>query len=87
MVISTLRPDRRPAAATIPDAHTTFRADFLELIGRIGLAPDEAVTLVEASSGHPFDTCTPAELVPLLSNLLALAQRTTRTTGGLACES
>jgi len=85
MVMSTLTPDRCPVAATIPDAHTAFRADFLELIGRIGVAPDEAVTLVEASSGHPFDTCTPVELVPLLSNLLALAQRTTRTTGGLAC--
>jgi len=87
MVTSTFRPDRRPAAAIIPDAHTAFRADFLELIGSIGLAPDEAVTLLEASSGHPFDTCTPVELVPLLSNLLALAQRTTRTTGGLACDA
>ena len=86
MVTSTLRPDRRPATATIPDAHIAFRADFLELIGRIGLAPDEAVTLVEASSGHPFDACTPAELVPLLRDLLTLAQRTTRSSGGSACD-
>ena len=85
--MSSVRPDGGPAAAIIPDAHTAFRADFLELISRIGLAPDEAVRLVETSSGHPFDTCTPVELVPLLSNLLALAQRTTRTTGGLACEA
>ena len=87
MVASTLRPDRGPAATTIPDAHAAFRADFLKLIDRIGLAPDEGVMLVEASSGHPFETCTPAELVPLLSNLLALAQRTPPTTGGLACDA
>ena len=86
MVVSSVRPDGGRAAVVL-DANTAFRADVLELVGRIGLAPGEAVALVEASSGHPFDTCTPAELVPVLSNLLALAQRTTRTTGGRACDA
>ena len=85
MVISSVRPDAGPAAVVL-DANTAFRADVLDLIGRIGLAPDEAVTLVEASSGHPFDACTPAELVPLLRDLLTLAQRTARSSGGSACD-
>jgi hypothetical protein len=86
MVISTLRPDA-PPAEPILDVHRAFRADVLELIGRLGLAPDEAVTLVEARSGHPFDTCTPAELVPFLGDLLTLTQRITRTSGGIACSA
>jgi len=86
MVVSRVRPDGGPAAVP-PDAHTAFRAEVLELIGRICLAPDEAVALVEASSGHPFDACTPAELVPLLSDLLTLAQRTTGSAGGPACDA
>ena len=86
MVASSVRPDEGPAAAS-PNAGSAFRAEVLALIGSIGLAPDVAVMLVEASSGHPFENCTPAELVPLLSNLLALAQRTTPTTGGLACDA
>ena len=86
MIASTLRPEA-PPAELILDAHRAFRADVLELIGRLGLAPDEAVTLVEARSGHPFDACTPAELVPFLSDLLTLAQRITRTSGGVACSA
>ena len=86
MVVSSVRPDGGPAAVR-PNAESVFRAEVLALIGRIGLAPDVAVMLVEAFSGHPFETCTPAELVPLLSDLLALAQRTTRTTGGLPCDA
>ena len=86
MVMSIPRPEACPAEL-IPDAHRAFRADVLELIGRVGLAPDEAVTLVETSSGHPFDACTPAELVPFLSELLTLAQQITRTTAGRACSA
>ena len=85
MVVSRVRPDGGPAAVP-PNAHTAFRAEVLELIGSIGLAPDEAVTLVEASGGHPLEACTPAELVPLLRDLLTLAQRTTRSSGGSACD-
>ena len=86
MVASSVRPDGCPAAVVL-DANTAFRAEVLELVGRIGLAPGEAVALVEASSGHPFDACTPAELVPLLSDLLTLAQRTTGSAGGPACDA
>ena len=86
MVASTLRPEA-PPAELIRDAHRAFRAEVLELVGRIGLAPGEAVALVEASSGHPFDACTPAELVPLLSDLLTLAQHTTGSAGGPACDA
>ena len=86
MVASSVRPDEGPAAVVL-DATTAFRADVLELVGSIGLAPDQAVMLVEASSGHPFDACTPAELVPLLSDLLTLAQRTTGSAGEPTCDA
>ena len=86
MKLSTLRPEA-PPAAIVPEAHTAFRADFLDLVGRIGLAPDTAVLLVEARCGHAFETCTPAELVPVLRGLLALAHPITHDRGEPACDA
>jgi len=82
--MSTIRLSARPASA-VPDAGTAFREDFLQVVASIGLSPDEAALLVEASSGHPFAACAPADLLPILDDLLALVQRTTRTGPGPAC--
>ena len=56
------------------DADTTFRKDFLNTVSRIGVGQDQVVALVEASSGRPFAACTATDLLPVLSELLALAQ-------------
>lgn len=80
--MSAIRLNAQPAPA--PEAGTTFREDFLQLVTRIGLSRDEAAQLVEASSGRSFAACVPADLLPILDDLLALAQRTTRTGPGLA---
>jgi hypothetical protein len=53
-----------------PDA--AYREDFVRLLARLGLQPDLAIALVEAGTGHPFATCSPAQLVPLLEELLEL---------------
>ena len=74
-----------PSAAVV-DADTAFREDFLRLVSTIGVSHDRAVLLVELSTGSPFDTCTPSELLPLLFDLIALAHRTSHGSGGLACE-
>ena len=80
---SRIRPSAHPALIA-PDAGTAFREDFLQVVARIGLSPDAAVLLVEASSGQPFAACAPADLLPILDDLLALAQRATRTGPGPA---
>ena len=80
--MSAIRLNARPATA--PEAGTTFREDFLQVVARIGLSPDETAQLVEASSGQPFTACGPADLLPILDDLLALAQHTTRTGPGPA---
>jgi len=82
--MSTIRLSARPAEVA-PDVGTACREDFLQVVASIGLRPDEAALLVEASSGHPFVACAPADLLPILDDLLALAQRTTRTGPGSAC--
>jgi hypothetical protein len=56
------------------DADATFRADFLIAVSHIGLSRDEAVALVETSSGRPFAACVATDLVPVLGELLALAR-------------
>ena len=77
-MVSRIRPSARPALIA-PDAGTAFREDFLQVVASIGLSPDEAALLVEVSSGDPFAACAPTDLLPILDDLLALAQRTTRT--------
>jgi hypothetical protein len=61
-----------------PDAHAPFREDFLRAVSQVGLGRDQAVALVEASSGRPFAACGPSDLLPILIDLLRFAQRTTR---------
>ena len=82
--MSTIRLSPRRASA-VPDAGTALRDDYLQLAASIGLRPDDAALLVEASSGHPFAGCASADLLPILDDLLALVQRTTRTGPGPAC--
>jgi hypothetical protein len=43
-------------------------------VSQTGLGRDEAVALVEASSGRPFAACTAADLLPVLGELLVLAR-------------
>jgi hypothetical protein len=86
MVTSIVIPEV-PPVELVTDANAAFRAELLQLVGRIGLDPDTAVLFVESCSGHPFEACSPAELVPFLRDLLALAQRTSHTSGGPACDA
>ena len=81
--MSTIRLSTRPASVA-PDVGTAFREDFLQVVARIGLSRDQATQLVEASSGQPFASCVQADLLPILEDLLALAQRTARTGPGPA---
>ncbi len=54
------------------DAEAAYRQDVLRLLARLGLEPTEAVALLEANTGRRFETCSPAQLVPLLQELLEL---------------
>jgi hypothetical protein len=55
-----------------------YRKDFLQLLTSLDLKPGQAIALVEAGTGRPFDTCSPMDLVPLLQQLLEVlhSQRT-----------
>jgi hypothetical protein len=69
-----------------PDPEAAYREDLLRLLARLGLDAVEAVALVEANTGRPFETCSPADLLPLLQELLALVHsRTTPLNAMLAC--
>jgi hypothetical protein len=63
------------------DADVNFRNDFLRAVSLVGLGRDQAVALVEASSGRPFAACGATHLLPVLGELLALAQRMTHVNG------
>jgi len=63
--------DTRVAA----DAAAAYRADFLRVVSRVGLDAHRAACLAEAVSGRRFQACGPAELVPALAHLAALAER------------
>jgi hypothetical protein len=67
-------------------AEAMFRQDFVRILAQVGLGPDEAAALVEASRGRPFDTCRPADLLPVIDELLAAVQRATHADGGSTCE-
>ncbi|MDQ6670321.1 MAG: hypothetical protein M3069_06150 [Chloroflexota bacterium] len=54
------------------DRDTAYREDFLKLLVRLGLEPAQAIALVEAGIGRPFEACSPGQLVPLLQELLGL---------------
>jgi len=66
----------RPA---ITDVDAQFREDFLRAVLHLRLGRDDADALVQACSGRPLGACGPAELLPILDDLLALAQRAART--------
>lgn len=84
-LVPTTRLNCREARRLVPDVDATFREEFLRAVSHIGLCRNDAIALVEAFSGHPFDACTPAELLPVLGDLLALAQRTTHSGPGPKC--
>jgi hypothetical protein len=65
--MTSARSDRKYTESTNPDA--AYREDFLRLLARLELEPGQAVALVEAATGRPFDTCSPMQLVPLLQQL------------------
>jgi hypothetical protein len=85
--VSTLRLKVRAAERFGPDADATFREDFLRAVSHLGIGRDQAAALVEASIGRPFAACGAADLLPLLGELLALAQRTTNVHRGPACSA
>ena len=72
-------------AVVATDASADFREDLLNVVASVGLRRAEVVVLVEMRTGHAFEACAPAELLPLLRDLLALARRTTRAGRRSAC--
>jgi hypothetical protein len=57
-----------------PDPDALYREDFLRVLVLIGIDAPEAAALVEAVIGRDFQTCSAAELVPVLEQLLVLVQ-------------
>ncbi len=55
---------------TDPDA--AYREDFLKLLARLELEPAQVIALVEAGTGRRFETCSPAQLVPVLQHMMEL---------------
>jgi hypothetical protein len=49
-----------------------YREEFLNLLAHLGLEPGQAMALVEACTGQPFESCSPMQLVPVLHRLLEL---------------
>jgi hypothetical protein len=49
-----------------------YRQDVLRLLSRLGLEPAQVIALLEADTGRPFEACSPAQLVPVLRELLDL---------------
>ena len=60
------------------DAGVAYRQDVLRLLSRLGLEPAQAIALLEADTGRPFEACSPAQLVPVLQELLDLLRRYAR---------
>jgi hypothetical protein len=55
-----------------------YREDFLRLLARLQMERAQAIGLVEAATGRPFESCSPMDLVPVLRQLLDVlhSQRT-----------
>jgi hypothetical protein len=84
--VSTLRLHVGAAERRRLDADADFRDDFLRAASRVGLGRDQAVALVEVSSGRPFATCGATDLLPALDELLALVRSASTTmNSGAAC--
>ena len=68
------------------DADATFREDFLQVVASIGLDPDEALRWSRPPAAGRSTPARQRELLPVLGELLALAQRArTRVDTGSAC--
>ncbi len=72
MISESTEPRRAWTGSTDPGA--AYREEFLKLLARLKLEPTQAIALVEAVTGQPFETCSPTQLVPLLQELLELLQ-------------
>ena len=68
-------------------AEAALREDFLRLVAPVGLGPDRAAALVEASSGKPFETCRPADLLAVLDELQAALRRATHAHQEPVCDA
>jgi hypothetical protein len=56
------------------DPEAAYRDDLLALLARLNIEPAQAIALVEAGTGRPFEACTPMHLVPPLQELLELVR-------------
>ncbi|MGI9149245.1 MAG: hypothetical protein ACR2IK_22310 [Chloroflexota bacterium] len=77
MSTSTLKARAADELDSVADA--IFREEFLGAVSHVGLGQDQAVALVEASTGRPYAVCGAADLLPILGDLLALVRRTSST--------
>jgi hypothetical protein len=80
-------PTSPQASALTRAADAAIREDFLRLVARVGLGPDRAAALVEASSGRPFETCRPADLLAVLDEPQAALQRATHPDQEPVCDA
>jgi len=55
-------------------AEAAYREDFMRVVAHVGVDSRQAATLAEATSGRRFQACSPADLVPALAQLVALAE-------------
>jgi len=70
MSMSISQRDVRVAA----DADAAYREDFVRVVAHVGVDSHQAASLAEALSGRRFQACSPADLVPALAQLVALAE-------------
>jgi len=61
-------------SSEMPDPDAAYRDDLVHVLGQLGLEPARAVALVEATTGRPFETCSPTHLLPLLQELPTLVR-------------
>jgi hypothetical protein len=71
--MATLVSDQNSRIAA-PDPEGVYREDFLRALVPVGIDAREAAALGEAVIGREFPTCSAAELVPVLEQLLVLVQ-------------
>ena len=81
-----LRPSPRASWLTRA-ADAAMREDFLRLLARVGIGRDRAAALVEATSGRPFETCRPSDLLAVLDELQAALQRAAQVNGEPTCDA
>lgn len=57
------------------DAGAEYRAGFLRAVAHLGLSASDGTRLAERLTGRSFASCGPAELQPVIEQLLALVHR------------